>query len=83
VAWTLRGKPVANAIIGAPTLSANGSFDDREDGQIWPSDTYANQIMQELRTDPSRHEHLSYPGAGHIVLGIPSVPPTTNEKAGI
>lgn len=113
VAWTLRGRPIAHATIGAPTLNPNGSLDDRAefqatlgtpttqaaaipirrfrgpallisggDDQIWPSDTYANQIMHELRTDPSRHEHLNYPGAGHIVLGIPSVPPATNESAG-
>lgn len=112
-AWTLRGKPIAHAIIGRPTETAAGVYDDRAgfeatlgtattdaatipigrfagpvmlisggDDQLWPSDTYADQIMHELRHDPSYHEHLNCPRAGHIVLGIPSVPSSTKDDIG-
>lgn len=112
-AWTLHGKPVAHAIIGPPTETATGVYDDRAafeatlgtpttdaatipigrfsgpvmlisggDDQLWPSETYADQIMHELRNDPSHHVHLNYPGAGHIVLGIPSVPSSTDDHIG-
>lgn len=50
------------------------------DDQLWPSSTYADQIMQQLRSDPAPHVHLNYPAAGHIVFGIPYVPLSIEEQ---
>lgn len=63
-------------ITGAVMLISGG--DDR----LWPSSTYARQIMSELRSDHAPHVHLNYPAAGHIVLGIPYAPPITTEREG-
>lgn len=43
--------------------------------QLWPSNTYADQIMSELRSDRAPHVHLNYPAAGHVVLDVPYAPP--------
>lgn len=60
-----------------PALLISGGAD-----QLWPSSTYADQIMHELRLDPAPHEHLNYPAAGHPVLGLPSIPQPTQDKLG-
>ena len=41
------------------------------DDQLWPSNVYADRIMATLRSDPARHIHLNYPGAGHGVSSFP------------
>ena len=58
-----------------PALLISGGAD-----RLWPSRTYGDQIMRELRSDPAPHEHLDYPDAGHIVLGIPSTPQLRTER---
>lgn len=50
------------------------------DDQLWPSTVFADRIMASLDADPSRHVHLNYPGAGHLVFGIPSAPAAIEQK---
>lgn len=70
------GLPAAKAAqIPARRITAAVMLISGGDDQLWPSDTYANQIMRELRSDRARHVHLNYPAAGHIVLDIPYSPP--------
>ncbi|MBV9423815.1 MAG: acyl-CoA thioesterase/BAAT N-terminal domain-containing protein [Solirubrobacterales bacterium] len=56
--------------IEGPVLLISGG-----DDQLWPSDTYAAQIMSGLGSDRAIHQHLNYPDAGHIVLDVPYTPP--------
>lgn len=50
------------------------------DDQLWPSNVYADRIMATLRSDPARHIHLNYPGAGHGVFSFPFLPPVIEER---
>jgi hypothetical protein len=36
--------------------------------------------MASLHADPARHVHLDYPGAAHLVFGIPSAPAAVEQK---
>jgi pimeloyl-ACP methyl ester carboxylesterase len=63
--------------IRGPILLVSGG-----DDQLWPSDTYAEQIMHTLRNDPSPHVHLNFAGAGHVVLDIPYQPTPIDVPAG-
>lgn len=60
--------PVEN--IRCPILLISGG-----DDQMWPSETYANQIMDRLKAKNShiQAEHLNYPHAGHGI-NIPNLP---------
>ena len=75
------GTPVTEAAVipigsfRGPALLISGG-----DDQLWPARVYGDQIMRELRSDPAPHEHLDYPDAGHIVLGIPSIPSVRTER---
>jgi dienelactone hydrolase len=107
-AWTLRGKPLAQAQVALEDVryKPDGSVSEMPafragladvqaaraaripverirgpvllisggDDQLWPSNTYAEQIMHSLRDDPSPHVHLDFPRAGHVVLDIPYQP---------
>lgn len=61
--------------IRGPVLLVSGG-----DDELWPSDTYADEIMGELGSDPAPHQHLNYTRAGHIVLWLPYSPTTTVEQ---
>jgi len=50
------------------------------DDQLWPSAVFADRIMSALHADRARHVHLNYPGAGHLVFGIPSAPAAIEQK---
>ena len=58
-----------------PVMLISGAAD-----QLWPSPVFADRIMASLRSDPSSHVHLNYPGAGHLVFGIPSAPAAIEQK---
>jgi dienelactone hydrolase len=49
--------------------------------QLWPSNVYADRIMAALRSDPARHIHLNYPGAGHGVFSFPFLPPVMRSAS--
>lgn len=50
------------------------------DDQAWSSNAYANRIMTALRSDPARHIHLNYPGAGHGVFSFPYLPSVIEQR---
>jgi len=50
------------------------------DDQLWPSSVFADRIMASLQHDPARHVDLNYPGAGHLVFGVPSAPAAIEQK---
>lgn len=52
------------------------------DDQLWPSPVFADRIIASLDADPARHVHLNYPGAGHLVYDIPSLPEATEQRGG-
>jgi hypothetical protein len=52
------------------------------DDQLAPSPVSSAQMMRELRHDPAPHERRIYPGVGHLVLGIPSVPAAVTGEGG-
>jgi dienelactone hydrolase len=56
--------------IQCPILLISGG-----DDQMWPSEIYANQILERLRKKDSKIEavHLNYPNAGHGI-NIPNLP---------
>lgn len=58
--------------INGPTLLISG-----EDDQMWPSTQLANVAIDRLRAHdfPHTYEHVSYPGAGHLIT--PPYGPTT------
>jgi dienelactone hydrolase len=58
---------------GPVMLFAGGS------DELWPSSTYAHQLIAELHADPSVHRLIIYPSAGHIVFGVPSIPAPVTE----
>lgn len=60
--------------ITAAVMLISGGHDE-----LWPSDTYARQLMSELHSDRAPHVHLNYPAAGHVVLDIPYTPPIITE----
>lgn len=57
--------------IHGPILTMAGG-----DDQLWPSPTYAAQIMARLDAHhfPYPHQQLTYPAAGHVVFGVPLMP---------
>ncbi len=58
--------------INGPVLLISG-----QDDQMWPSPTLAEIAMRRLAAHrhPHAYEHLSYPGAGHVI-GPPGLPAT-------
>jgi dienelactone hydrolase len=63
--------------IAGPVLLISG-----QDDQLWPSDVFAQRVIQRLREHqhPYPNRQLSYPGAGHFVCfpyGLPTLPPFT------
>jgi dienelactone hydrolase len=72
--------PVEN--IHGPVLTVAG-----EDDQLWPSVLFAERIHGRLDEHhfPFAHENLVYPGAGHLVFGIPYTlaGPSSLERSGV
>jgi len=58
-----------------PVMLISGGED-----QLWPSTVFADRIMASLQHDPARHVDLNYPGAGHLVFGIPSTPAAIEQN---
>lgn len=78
-AWTLDGRAAAPTLeplpvkrILGPVMLVSGGADI-----LWPSDVQANEVMRALPPNGAAHVHLNYPSAGHIVLSLPYLPPTT------
>jgi dienelactone hydrolase len=76
IAWTDHGQPILPGTIptdhiNGPVLAIAGTQD-----HLWPSATWARQIMTELDQthDPFPHQALVYPGAGHGVGTFPYLP---------
>ena len=57
-------------LIGGPILLFSG-----KDDQLWPSDIFAAQVVQRLKSHDFKYdvEHYSYEGAGHM-MARPYVP---------
>lgn len=58
-----------------PVLLISGDED-----RVWPSSVFAGRLMAGLHDDPARHVWLRYAGAGHTVLGVPSLPTPTQAR---
>lgn len=50
------------------------------DDELWPSTIYARQLVAELDADPAVHRLIIYPRAGHLVLGVPTIPAPATEN---
>ena len=72
-----RRAAIAVERIQGPVLLVSGA-----DDQLWPSDSFCEEIMERLRAHRHPHEdlHLRYEGAGPFACfpyGLPSLPPMT------
>jgi dienelactone hydrolase len=71
--WRLATARIPVEQITAPVLLTSGGADG-----IWPSTAQAQRVLAAITEagNPHKAQHLDFPGAGHVVGGVPDLPTT-------